>query len=476
MCMDLRWAFILKLGPLSQVTERSRNAAEISPFVILAPRPLIAKSFAVPLLPAWLERYRILPKCVLHFAAGLFLINLINAAQFLLLNLFLKSRGLEDPAIAALTSHRFLATFFLAIPAGLWLRGKPLRKPLVIGAMLFPLTALAALETVRLGATTAGSVSFLAMGFAGLILNVASLPMMLRLAPPKQSSEALSLLFATWGAASICGGVLSSVLQTIGHLEIGSIHLVFNEHSTLLILTLCGLGAPFLYARLPDPVPAEKSTHHWMHVHREDWPVLLRAIIPSICIATGAGLSIQFLNLFFSHVYQLDSATYSAFGSISYVLVLFMGLIVPEVRRRFGWRGAILGVQSAAVVMLAILGLTELWKDAAWALPLALVCFIFRQPLMNMAGPSTSELSMAYVGERNRELMSACNGAIWSGSWWLAARAFEALRSHDFPYWQIFLITAALYLIGTLSYLGLIQTVERRELRDGKNCAINEAL
>jgi hypothetical protein len=120
-------------------------------------------------------------------------------------------------------------------------------------------------------------------------------------------------------------------------------------------------------------------------------------------------------------------------------------------------------VQSAAVVMLALMGLTELWKDAAWALPVALVCFVFRQPLMNMAGPSTSELGMTYVGERNRELMSACGGAIWSGSWWLAARGFQLLRGHEIPYWQIFLATALLYLVGTLSYLGLIRAVETRE-------------
>ena len=280
---------------------------------------------------------------------------------------------------------------------------------------------------------------------------------------PKRSSEALSLLFATWGAASICGGVLSSILQSIGSIDLGGRQLVFNEHSTLLILTLCGFGAPLLYARLPDPVPAEKSNHHWLHVHREDLPLLLRAILPSICIATGAGLSIQFLNLFFSHVYQLDSATYSMFGSVSYVLVVICGLLVPEVRRRFGWRGAILGVQTAAAILLAVMGLTELWKHTGWALPVALGCFIFRQPLMNMAGPSTSELSMSYVGERNRELMSACTGAIWSGGWWVAARVFEALRAHDFPYWQVFLITSALFLTGSLSYLGLIRKVEREE-------------
>ncbi|GAA5124379.1 hypothetical protein GCM10023212_24150 [Luteolibacter yonseiensis] len=411
-----------------------------------------------------MERYRILPRCVLVFAAAQFLINLINTAQFLLLNLFLKERGLDDPAIAALTSHRFLATFFLALPAGLWLRGKPLRKPLLVASILFPVTALCALETVQFGYMKAASTSFVAMGFAGMILNVASLPMMLRLAPKDQSSEALSLLFSTWGAASICGGVLSSALQSIGRVDFGTFHFVLNEHSTLFVLTVCGLGAPFLYARIPDTVPAEKSARHWLHVHREDFPLLLRALLPTLCIATGAGLSIQFLNLFFSHVYQLDSAKYSLFGSISYVLVFITGLIVPEVRRRLGWRGAILGVQSAAVFMLVVMGLTELWKDAAWALPVALVCFIFRQPLMNMAGPSTSELSMSYVGERNRELMSACSGAIWSGAWWLAARMFETLRTHHLPYWQVFLTTAVLYLFGTLAYNGLIRAVERKDV------------
>jgi Major Facilitator Superfamily len=414
-------------------------------------------------LPAWLESYRTLPRCVLLFAGGQFLINLINSAQFLLLNLFLKSRGLDDPEIAALSSQRFLATLFLALPAGLWLRGKPLRQPLIIGSVLFPLVALASLQTVQMGAMSAASFCFLGMGFAGLILNVAGLPMMLRLAPPGKSSECLSLLFATGGAASICGGVLSTVLQSIGQLDVGGYSVVLDEYATLLVLTLCGLGAPFLHAALPDPVPAEKSNHHWLHVHREDFPILLRAMVPTLCIATGAGLSIQFLNLFFSNVYQLDPARYSAFGSVSYVLVFFTGLIVPEVRRRLGWRGAILGVQSAAVVLLAIMGLTELWKHTAWAFPVAIFCFIFRQPLMNMAGPSTSELSMNYAGERNSELMSACSGAIWSGAWWLAARLFEVLRTHQLPYWQIFLATAVLYFIGTFAYLGLIRAVEKKE-------------
>jgi hypothetical protein len=85
---------------------------------------------------------------------------------------------------------------------------------------------------------------------------------------------------------------------------------------------------------------------------------------------------------------------------------------------------------------------------------------------MSMAGPATSELTMNYVGEDNRELISACNGAIWSGAWWLAARTFEIFRAHHLPYWQVFLTTAALYLIGTFSYNGLIRSVERKKSED----------
>lgn len=408
-----------------------------------------------------------LPERVVVFAVGQFLISLITTAQFLLLNLFLKHRGLEDPEIAALSSQRFVATFFLALPAGLWLRGRPLRMPLLIGSVLFPLSALASLETVRLGMMDAASWCFLGMGFAGLLLNVAGLPMALRLAPKDHSSEALSLLFSTWAAASICGGLLSSVLQGIGRIRLGGMELVFDEYTTLLVLTLAACAAPIFYAKLPDPVPEKKpgAAGHWLHVHREDWPLLARALAPTLCIATGAGLSIQFLNLFFSHVHQLGSAAYSAFGTVSNVLVLFTGLIVPEVKRRYGWRGAILGVQTIAVGLLVVMGGTELWKSAAWALPLALLCFVLRQPLMSMAGPATSELTMSYVGERNRELISACNGAIWSGAWWLAARAFELLRGRELPYWQVFIATAVLYLAGTFSYEFLIRGLERREVR-----------
>lgn len=410
--------------------------------------------------PQWLKSYRLLPRQVLLFAMGQFLINLIHSSQFLLLNLFLKEKGMDDPAIAALGSQRFLAVIFLALPAGLWLRGRRLRKPMLIGSILFPLTALASLETVRLGMMDTASACFVAMGFASLLLNVTGLPMTMRITPPHLASESLSLLFASWAASNICGGLVSSVLQTIGHIELGGWRIVFDEYTTLLTLTLVAFAAPLFYARLKDPEPDPRTTRHWLHVHREDLPVLGIALFPSLCMATGAGLSIQFLNLFFSNVHQVGAGAYAAVGTASNVLVLIAGLMVPEVKRRYGWKGAIIGVQGIAVILLVAMGTTELWKSAAIAMPFAMLCFVLRQPMMSMAGPVTSELTMLYVGERNRELISAGNGAIWSGAWWIAAKTFEFLRSHEIPYWQVFLVTALLYLIGTCAHAPLIRAVD----------------
>lgn len=418
----------------------------------------------MPRLPSWIEKYRSLPASVLHFTAGQFLINLITATQFLLLNLYLKELGMDDPSIAALTSHRFLAALLLAIPTGLWLRGKPLKPVMMVGSILYPLATLLSLEAVRFGMIPLATGAFLATGVAILLINIASLPMALQLASDDQASETLSLLFGTWAAASICGGLLSTLLQSLRDLAVGGMTLQLDEHATLMIVTLIACAAPWYFAKLPGVRAPAPRHRHWLHVPRVDIPLISRAVLPTLFISTGAGLSIQFLNLFFSHVHDLSSRDYSVASMISNVLVLFGGLILPEIKRRFGWRHAIIGVQTISVVLLVTMGLTELVQALSWALPLAVVCFILRQPLMNMAAPATSELTMRFVGEHNRELISAFNGAIWSGSWWLAARIFQVLRSHELPYWQILVITAALYMVGTASYLGLIRQLEARGL------------
>ena len=150
-------------------------------------------------------------------------------------------------------------------------------------------------------------------------------------------------------------------------------------------------------------------------------------------------------------------------NTFAFVLVVSSSLFIPEIKRRFGYQVAITLVQSLAVVFLFTMATTEWYNYTSVGLVVAIITFTLRQPLMNMAAPMTSELTMNYVGERNREMISAMNASIWSGCWFVSAKIFSVLREAGVTYSNIIFITVALYIIGVLWYYSLIKSHERKQ-------------
>jgi len=67
---------------------------------------------------------------------------------------------------------------------------------------------------------------------------------------------------------------------------------------------------------------------------------------------------------------------------------------------------------------------------------------------------------MNYVGKKNQELISAISSSLWSASWFFSAKLFEWLRLFNYRYYEIFLITAFLYIIGVIMFAYLIREYE----------------
>ena len=132
-------------------------------------------------------------------------------------------------------------------------------------------------------------------------------------------------------------------------------------------------------------------------------------------------------------------------------------------KKELGFKRGITFTQIAAVLALVALATTEFYNNYIWALPVAVVCYWIRTPLMNMAAPMTSELTMNYVGEKNQEMLSAVMAAIWSGSWFFSSQIFGYLKSFGLKYAYIFYITAILYSLGILMYYFLILDYESRK-------------
>lgn len=401
-----------------------------------------------------LSHYRRIPAPVLRFIAAEQALNIVNIGMFVVFNLYLRGLGHDDASIARITSYRFLCVLLLALPAGLYIRGRRLKPLFLLAAVVVPLTTLGMLAAAAAGAHGWLSVLVFMWGFGMMTLHVANLPFIMRETSPEAATEAISLSFSTFPLAMVGCGLLVPVLRAAG-LDDGGI-----------LAAMAGLGllaVPLVLGIVEREPPADDRPLLERGLASYDWALIGRAAVPNMAIAIGAGLTIPFINLFFNTVFGFDTQNFSMLAGATGLLVLVGSLLNPAVRRRFGYRVAILLSQSLAVLFLVLLSLTELWQHVPGMVWLAALCYMLRQPLMNMAAPITSELTMSYAGPRNRELVAALHASIWSGSWFVSAKLFQLLRAAALPYWKIFLVTSGLYVLGIVLYALLIRDHERRQ-------------
>ena len=382
-----------------------------------------------------------------------FFIQLIGAAFFLILNIYLAKKGFSDPEIANFISYRFLAVMLLAFPLGIYIKGKPLKPFFMIGGLGVPIVAIVLILLVHYGWYQYLPALFILWGVVFTLFQVCSLPYLMRNTIIENQSHAISLNYATNSFGTIFSGFII--------FGAGQFMREFDEGKILLGISILGfIGVYYILKMKVDVVESVKERLQWKSY---DWVLLMKAIVPTLIIAVGAGLTIPFINLFFFHNFQIDSSGFAVIGGIASVLVAILSLLVPNLKSKLGFQKGITYVQTIAVIALVALATTEFFKDYWWGLPLAIMCYWVRTPLMNMAAPMTSELTMNYVGAKNQEMLSAIIAAIWSGSWFFSSQIFRFLKAEGLPYAHIFYITAVLYAFGVFMYSLLIKDYERKK-------------
>ena len=382
-----------------------------------------------------------------------FFIQLIGAAFFLILNIYLAKKGFSDPEIANFISYRFLAVMLLAFPLGIYIKGKPLKPFFMIGGLGVPIVAIVLVLLVHYALYEYLPALFILWGVVFTLFQVCSLPYLMRNTIIENQSHAISLNYATNSFGTIFSGFII--------FGAGQFMREFDEGKILLGISILGfIGVYYILKMKVDVVESVKERLQWKSY---DWVLLMKAIVPTLIIAVGAGLTIPFINLFFFHNFQIDSSGFVVIGGIASILVAILSLLVPNLKSKLGFQKGITYVQTIAVIALVALATTEFFKDYWWGLPLAIMCYWVRTPLMNMAAPMTSELTMNYVGEKNQEMLSAIIAAIWSGSWFFSSQIFRFLKAEGLPYAHIFYITAVLYAFGVFMYSLLIKDYERKK-------------
>lgn len=407
-----------------------------------------------------LKHYGHLPRDVYRLSAGEFVLHTVNSAFLLIFNLYLTKLGHSDSTIGHLTALRYLGVLLAALPIGLYIRGRALRPLFMASAFGLPVVSCWLLWGVESQPEALTLILMFLWGLLFALMQVCIQPYVIRHVDARYYSEAFALHYAVVPLSQVAAGLLIAVLGEGGLLGLG-------ERDLLLGFSMAGLLAAGFFWGLHDKVAVQDAERPLMglrglrgHYH---WGRILRAMVPTVILAVGAGFTFPFLNLFFYQVFGVDSGGYGLMGALSSVLVFGMVVIGPAIKRSFGFGWAITGTQALAVFLLLGLALSELWVQYSWALGLAITMFLLRAPLMKAAQPMAGELTMLYVGRQNREIISAFTSSIWSGSWVLSSQLFALMRDRAMPYWQIFLITGVLYAVGVVSYILLIRAVNRME-------------
>ena len=409
-----------------------------------------------------IRSYWNLPRMIHLLVMLEFTLSLIHVAFILVLNIFLRKQGFSDPEIASFNSLRFIGALAFALPLGIYIRGKKLKPFFILAALIVPLTSALIIESVYREIVPLIKLAFLLWGIGMMLMRVCSLPFIIRNTSSDNSTEALSLSASTWSLATIFSGIIISSLDWVNNFSLGKWILYFNERSILWIITILGVSSIFFALSINEKEhdTSDNDANIISLYKNYDWKIIIKALSPLIMISIGAGLTIPYVNLFFNSVFNLSSSEFSILGSITAFLVFTFSLLVPSIRKKYGYWLTIVVVQALSICCLVIMALMELYVTYSFALIIALIAYIFRQPLMHMAHPASNELLMNYVGKRNQELISALSSSLWSASWFISAKVFEWLRLLDFRYYEIFLITAGLYIIGTILFALLIREYE----------------
>lgn len=380
----------------------------------------------------------------------------IGANQIsLLLSLYLKRIGYSEDAIGGVLAMKALGTAVLVLPAS-FMAARFNQKLVLPVAALLTASANAAQALGALGNPLLAA-AFLSGSFS-TVFQVSAGPFFIR-----NSGEAERVhLFSLNGALSMGTGVLGSSLG--GILKDGAFAIFGDEilayRLALLVGALFILSAWIPFSRIREDIPRASgpaaSRRQPPDNHREDaaeriddqaagdsipaaqW---LRLLLPGFLIGTGAGLTIPYLNLYFKDVFGLEDGAIGAAVAAGQVAT-FLGMASgPALARRIGKPWAVVGTQMASVPLILVL---------AWihSLPLAIVAYLLRQSLMNLATPIQDIFLLEKVPQSRMIQLNAIRTLVWNGSWTIAARlsGWFIWKGGFVP---SFTVTATLYALGT---------------------------
>ncbi len=385
-------------------------------------------------------RLRLFSPNIRLFILGVFLAGLGFTFWQLLFNLYLQAAGYSNAAIGDMLTVGNLAMAVAALPAG-YLAGRLRPKRQLITAQLLSSAAFTAAALVE-----SSSLLFVFFGLAfGLsaFVRVVSGPFVMRHSTPVERTYIFATLFIFMLAGGVVGNAAAGLIKDAFILHHWPPLVAYR--TTLLI----GVGAsylgiiPFLFIR-SQPARADDERPLSLRGFRDwNWRLFAKAMLPQALLAVGAGLIVQFVNLYFKDVFDEPDYRIGYFLSAQSVTMVLGIALSPALAEKFGKVRTIVASQLSSLPFMLILAFTT-------TLPLAVAAFIMRAALMNMSAPLANTLVLELCPKEQQGILQALFITNWALAWALSAFLFGQVLNADYS--QCFLVAAGLYVLSSALY------------------------
>ena len=398
----------------------------------------------------------------------------IGANQIsLLLSLYLKRIGYSEDAIGGVLATKALGTALIVLPASLLAARFNLR--LLLPAATFLTAASYAAQILGTSGSPLLAAAFLSGAFS-TVFQVSAGPFFIRNSGESERVHLFSingaLSMGTGVIGSSLGGILKDEAFAITGDEIGAYRFALVVGCLFLLSAWIpfskiaerpeisdeatadaakggtatdNAGIDGAAAQPKDRAVARPDANRDRARSRRADRILpslwVRLLLPGFLIGTGAGLTIPYLNLYFKDMFSLEDGAIGAAVAAGQVAT-FIGMASgPLLARRIGKPMTVVGTQIASVPLILVL---------AWihSLPLAILAYLLRQALMNLATPIQDIFLLELVPPSRMIFLNAVRTLVWNASWTIAAR-LSGWFIWKGGFGPSFTLTAILYTIGT---------------------------
>jgi predicted MFS family arabinose efflux permease len=347
-----------------------------------------------------------------RFLAGMFLMGLGRGAMDVHLNLYLRSRGLDEAAIGRILSAGSAGVVVVSLPAALLAdRVRPGRL-FLLTTVGFVLCLLLLVLVPPLPAPLM-ALSFL-VGALFTVHWVAEGPFFLQSEGPEHRTELFGIAHALETVATILtawgtGAAAEALAARLGSESAGL-------RSALACAAATSLLALLPYARIrAGPAPGPRKGWRDYLVPRQAG-LVFRLTLPAFLVGCGAGLTIPFLNLYFRDRFQVGPGAIGGLFSVAQLLMVGGFLAGPVLARRFGHVRAVVATELLSLPFFLLLAATDRLEVAAAA-------FWMRAALMNMNHPVAAAFAMETVDPDQRAVLNSVRSFAWNLSWMVTAAA-----------------------------------------------------